>query len=184
MKNSDNKQQISFTYLPEKDEYEVKIGDQIYESEDKCFSDVEDELNDVQISELPSDITIHHMLQETYLDIEFGRNKKDLVKADINLSFPRKFWYGDIGLDNYLAAYEKLLLKHSSLNVSIINKEIDVDCPLLSFSLELEANCVVDVFNTVRALDVKIQNEISKAVVDTLNYFWKILMGETEHKSE
>ena len=186
MKNSNNKKQIIFTYLSEKDEYELKIGDQIYESEDKCFLEVEDELNDVLISELPKDVEFQTSLSDTNesIDLAFRRDKNGFVKVDVTLRVYPKYWFGDIGYEVFLDAYSKMLPKVSTFSISDINKEIEVDRPSLNFALEFEANYVIDLFNTLREIDVKIQNEISKAVGDTLIYFWRILLNETEGKSE
>lgn len=158
---------ILFTYLSEKDEYEMKTDNQIYESQDKCFLDIEDELNNVPISELPTDVNFQTTLGEatTYVDfLTFNKNKKNLVEANVMLSVYPKFCYENIGYEKHFEPYEKMILKYSSYKVSDITKEFDTDRPGIFFVLELNVNRVIDLYNVVRELDTKINDAIWKVV--------------------
>ena len=180
MKKTIKNNKISFIYLWGKAEYEMKIGDQIYESKDKCFADVEDDLNNVLISELPTNVKFQIPLGEgtTYIDyLIFSKNEKSLVEANVILSAFPKFWYEKIGYEKYFEIYEKMILKCSSHRVSDIIKEIDTDYPSISFMLELNVKRVVDLYNAVRELDTKINDAIWKAVEEMFYYLEERLFG-------
>lgn len=179
MKKIKKNKKITFTYLPEKDEYTANIGDEIYESEDKCFIEIEDEFNDIPISELPPDVIINTGLSGSVLcvDTYIRRNERNFVEVVIILHIHRKTWYEQIDCEIYFEAFEKMLKKYTSYNINNISKEYDPDCCSLTFTMEFIAQHIIDVRDKVKGFNDEINDAIFKAVETSINLFWELIQN-------
>lgn len=179
MKKTEKNKKITFTYLPEKDEYTANIGDEIYESEDKCFIEIEDEFNDIPISELPADVIINTGLSGSVLcvDTNIRRNERNFVEVVIVLHIHRKTWFEQISCDIYIEAYEKMVLKYTSNDINNISNEYDPDECIMTFTMEFTAQRIIDVRDKVKEFNDEINDAIFKAVETSINHFWDLIQN-------